>query len=265
MSTVISSAKLSQTSKKFFNETARVLINLSNNLFQDSSINFFVFGRFYKNGKSVLLTTHPEVMQFHLDKNFGFIDEFPLEPQSNQLLFCPKDTDIYGKNYDSVKEIFNHSNPIDFVEFYPEHFDFYCYASKKDTINPQGFYLNHLERLKFQNFFIKKQALNLLKKAEADFYFDIPALVAPGCFQYCREYIPEKILLAQTFLQSHYQLTARETEILKFHSYGASNKDIANDLSLSVKTIDSHIANIKYKVNIDRKYDLIKFYLELIV
>lgn len=57
-------------------------------------------------------------------------------------------------------------------------------------------------------------------------------------------------------------LTPREKEILQRIAGGLSNKQIALELNLSVRTVETHRWNIKRKLNIDGQADLIRFALE---
>ena len=57
-------------------------------------------------------------------------------------------------------------------------------------------------------------------------------------------------------------LTPREKEILQRIAGGLSNKHIARELNLSVRTVETHRWNIKRKLNIDGQADLIRFALE---
>lgn len=57
-------------------------------------------------------------------------------------------------------------------------------------------------------------------------------------------------------------LTQREREILKHIANGESNKQIARELDLSVRTVETHRLNIKRKLNIDGQAELIKFAVE---
>jgi DNA-binding NarL/FixJ family response regulator len=54
-----------------------------------------------------------------------------------------------------------------------------------------------------------------------------------------------------------YRLSRRETQILKMISEGMINKDIADVLSLSVQTIETHRKNINQKLQISSLMDLI--------
>jgi DNA-binding NarL/FixJ family response regulator len=54
-------------------------------------------------------------------------------------------------------------------------------------------------------------------------------------------------------------LTSREKAILKSIATGKSNKHIANELGLSVRTVETHRLNIKRKLNIEGQADLIRY------
>ncbi len=57
-------------------------------------------------------------------------------------------------------------------------------------------------------------------------------------------------------------LTARERQVLEQIARGASNKSIAETLDLSVRTVETHCLNIKRKLGIEGRSELIKFALE---
>lgn len=57
-------------------------------------------------------------------------------------------------------------------------------------------------------------------------------------------------------------LTPREREVLRRIGAGMSNKRIAEKLSLSVRTVETHRLNIKRKLDIDGQADLIRFAVE---
>ena len=54
-------------------------------------------------------------------------------------------------------------------------------------------------------------------------------------------------------------LSNREKEVLKLVAMGYTNKQIANKLLLSIKTIESHKARIKEKLNLSFRSDLVKY------
>lgn len=60
-------------------------------------------------------------------------------------------------------------------------------------------------------------------------------------------------------LQEDEHLTTREREVLKLIAEGLSNKDIADRLFVSVRTIEHHRANIMKKLNIKSTANLVKY------
>jgi DNA-binding NarL/FixJ family response regulator len=65
-----------------------------------------------------------------------------------------------------------------------------------------------------------------------------------------------------TPLETSPVLTPRERGILAAIAHGKSSKQIARDLSLSVRTVETHRLNIKRKLGIDGQANLIRFALE---
>jgi two-component system response regulator NreC len=59
------------------------------------------------------------------------------------------------------------------------------------------------------------------------------------------------------------KLTRREKEILQLIAEGKSNREIADKLFISLKTVDNHRMNLMRKLNIHKSIDLITFALRL--
>jgi two-component system nitrate/nitrite response regulator NarL len=57
-------------------------------------------------------------------------------------------------------------------------------------------------------------------------------------------------------------LTTREQLILRLISHGYNNKKIANELDISVRTVETHKRNVKHKLNIDTTSGLVRFAIE---
>jgi DNA-binding NarL/FixJ family response regulator len=57
----------------------------------------------------------------------------------------------------------------------------------------------------------------------------------------------------------HVSLTPRELEIINLVVDGLSNKEIAEELFISIRTVDSHKNNIMHKLNLKSTVDLVKY------
>jgi DNA-binding NarL/FixJ family response regulator len=55
------------------------------------------------------------------------------------------------------------------------------------------------------------------------------------------------------------EITDREAEVLRLISWGHSNKDIANRLDLSVKTIEVHKTNAMKKLGMNSRIDIVRY------
>jgi DNA-binding NarL/FixJ family response regulator len=58
------------------------------------------------------------------------------------------------------------------------------------------------------------------------------------------------------------ELTERETEVLHLIGRGKSNKEIATELKVSVKTIDTHRGNLMRKLDLHSTADLVRYAIE---
>lgn len=77
-------------------------------------------------------------------------------------------------------------------------------------------------------------------------------------------------LMASRFVQMHFrkeaekkdrskQLTPREEEVLKGIAEGLTNQQIADDLCVSIKTVQTHRGNIMEKLNLHDRVELVKY------
>jgi DNA-binding NarL/FixJ family response regulator len=55
------------------------------------------------------------------------------------------------------------------------------------------------------------------------------------------------------------EITEREAEVLRLISWGHSNKDIANRLDLSVKTVEVHKTNAMKKLGMSSRIDIVRY------
>lgn len=103
----------------------------------------------------------------------------------------------------------------------------------------------------------------LLKNASEKDLMDAIRTVHEGGIYICKEMVP---YLVQGYVNRHkedgdglLQLAEREVEVLTLIARGYGNKEIAEKLFLSVKTVESYKARIKTKLNLQTQPQLVEY------
>ena len=60
-------------------------------------------------------------------------------------------------------------------------------------------------------------------------------------------------------LAAHESLTLREVEVLKLIVQGYTNKQVADELGISIRTVEGHRANLTEKLGIRSRVDLLRY------
>jgi len=100
----------------------------------------------------------------------------------------------------------------------------------------------------------------LLKEAAADQLSQAVRAVARGEL-YVGPGVPKSVLaqIRRGHADPYERLTTRERQVLQLIAEGKTNRQIAEDLSLAVKTIDTHRSRLMRKLNIHDQTTLVKY------
>ncbi|MHB8159483.1 MAG: response regulator [Thermoleophilia bacterium] len=105
----------------------------------------------------------------------------------------------------------------------------------------------------------------LKKAADSDLVNAIHVVSRGDCFLYpsaakmvVEDYL-DKLKKGQEPTSSFDTLTDREREILTLVAAGHTNREIAETLFISVKTVETHKANIMEKLNLHKRAELVKY------
>jgi two-component system response regulator NreC len=105
----------------------------------------------------------------------------------------------------------------------------------------------------------------LKKAADSDLVNAIHVVSRGDCFLYpsaakmvVEDYL-EKLKHGQEPTSSFDTLTDREREILTLVAEGHTNREIAESLFISVKTVETHKANIMEKLNLHKRAELVRY------
>jgi two-component system, NarL family, response regulator NreC len=77
-----------------------------------------------------------------------------------------------------------------------------------------------------------------------------------------RRYVPGSPVIGEEGEAKQPILSPRETEVLRLMALGHTNRGIAERLSLSVRTVETHRSHMQQKLGIERRADLTRFALE---
>lgn len=105
----------------------------------------------------------------------------------------------------------------------------------------------------------------LKKAADSDLINAIHVVARGDCFLYpsaakmvVEDYL-DKLKTGQEPTSSFDSLTDREREILKLVAEGYTNREIAESLFISVKTVETHKSNIMEKLNLHKRAELVRY------
>ena len=97
----------------------------------------------------------------------------------------------------------------------------------------------------------------LKDNAFEDLLYAIRAVASGGKF--ISPSISDKILNFSEKESGNRILTGRESEVLRLIASGLTNKQIANKLFISIKTVDTHRTNIMQKLDVHTTADLVRY------
>jgi DNA-binding CsgD family transcriptional regulator len=222
-------------------------------------IDFFAYLRYYQDGTCLALLTDTKwfnsflsqeqaksVNVFNLKSGYCFWKEIHLQSIVAE-----------AENYFGIYNPFN-------MNYQKENYlEVYTFASQCKDYKGTQTILTNLDLLEKFNIYFKSTAVDLIEKLLKN-RITIPEVM--------RDYAGHNAGAAlsltkrKKFLQSlGYQnqisnLTVREYQCLRQLSHGMAAKYIANKLNISVRTVETHIENLKDKLNCQNKSQLAELY-----
>jgi DNA-binding NarL/FixJ family response regulator len=112
--------------------------------------------------------------------------------------------------------------------------------------------LHHLKKIGVNAYLAKNEAPRKLVVAVERILADEPFFASASASRLTGQIEPPEYVPA-TFL-----LTPKELEVMRLLALGKSNKELANDLNMSVRTAESHHANILAKLAVDSIGEIVR-------
>lgn len=236
-------------------------------------LSHFGYLRIFYNSNYIHISNDHNLTAAYLEKitqSQIFFDKFLFYDQSTdyQFILWPKnpiDTSMnlylehrYWHGF-TIAKFNNHS-----------HLEMWWFAADQESNNLENFYYQHWKILlsfvkKFNHQFIEKIDYNKLALAKyyEGFSFNIPLLNEENN---CRDKIKDFINtlfpkgIEVKCKNSWERITQREIHCLSILAQGKTMKEISNELSLSPRTIETHLQHLQNKTGYHLRSDLVKLY-----
>jgi len=200
---------------------------------------------------------YPTIEEKFLSKKFHYIVMPELEDGFNQPAY-------------DYQDYFNISHPFYMFERYDNYFDLYVYALEKGSVASVNTYFNNIPMLENFKFYFKEKARKLIENSKKNKII-IPKHMQANfgglqknndlCKKESISFLPKKYFFESK--DEVFWFTSRQMEVLTYLGRGFTAKQIAKKLTLSVRTIESYINDIKLKLDIKNKSDLISYCYDL--
>jgi DNA-binding CsgD family transcriptional regulator len=261
-------SKWTDAKNEFAYSTAAQVNELSSSFLKHLRLSAFIFAKIYRNGSTLTTYTEPNIANLHIELNCSPMPIIPNEYwQHPSFYYLPiKKNDVdYVKLLKATNRQYKFDNPLYCVAQYPNHIEVAAFSSFLHDDSATNRYLNNINEIKlFINYF--KQASAELFNQRHDQHVYLPKHLFPRIPEYqvfkaaaahYNEFV-KRLIMKQLFNKDrNKKLTEREMECLYYLSRGFSYKSIANQLLISYRTVESHIINAKFKLNLFTKTELI--------
>lgn len=231
------------------------------------SISFFIYSRVYKKTSQYsFISNDIKVTQDYI-KNVHYANVFFREHLNNKSSKYENILWPAAPQNDAMEAYFKNGywHGISLISQTEDYIEGVGFLANKDNPRINDFYIKNISLLEkyadhfkayFKDSIIAKNHNNLAKLSQGcDFY------IPPNNIESDAKKI--HAFMQATGLKSSPLLTKREMQCLELVDKGFSAKFIGKELSLSPKTIENHLNNIRQKTGAHHKHDLVKFYRQL--
>ena len=213
----------------------------------------------YKNGYSSMFCT--SLYWAEINKTSEFYKQFRNHVSPEIVKSFHNKSNLISRSADKtstpfLKTLENHgvNNSIIIEEFHRDYIKITYFMGAPDDPAARDLMLNNIERLNFIRKRIEPQMKNIFCSKE---FAAKKELILNDT---ARNIIWQKPINRndnKVISTKYSDFTYREMQCLKYLKFASSNRYIANDLGISMATVKHHIANIKTKLNISSRQELI--------
>ena len=127
-------------------------------IFEKTPLNFFIYGRFYNDGRVINLTTHPKWHQYYRKQNY----HLDVKKRLVKGIHAWRDSDHLSKYAREAREMYGIYNKIEMIEEYDGYIDSFGYGGGNKIGALDDFYLNNIDLLKEHNKCFLSKAVDII-------------------------------------------------------------------------------------------------------
>lgn len=239
--------------------------------FNDSIINYFDFARLYPDGSVLEFSSNGIFNKYAYENGFYILSTIPEEKLGNLRFYYAAAAQNLHPWFTYSRDMFGIDNRIILFEKFRHHTDIYTFATNPTHNQAINFYLNNIDILKKFSTYYKEKAKKLFQIYEAKKFIPENKLRRNNHIEIVKSFSSADPLLlnfnkvgvsdkkASCIPASiENKLTKREIECLRYLLLGYTAKETAKNLTLSSRTVETHINNIKHKLNCFSKRKIIQ-------
>ena len=164
---------------------------------------------------------------------------------------------------------FNIGHNVSLLSKMDDYAETFTFASTTENTQIINFYMRHVDVLKSFCTFFKEKVSPLIKLCDVKQMASLNEKIVllgdpePPSWQHnISSFLEKTALYPSLFDDTPLHYSKREEECLFHISAGKSAKEIARDIGISHRTVESYIANIKKKVGCRKQTDLVRIFTE---
>lgn len=243
------------------------------------NISFFFYIKILESGHYIALSNHQKFLEHHyraIDHQGVFFDKINRSADDVKLVCSLWPTEPPTEPHDFILETlrkFDIWNGISLVKRMPGSIERFCFAGSNHAATLGNFYMNNMGLLKrFLLYFKEKthmlvSSFNQSNMAKFQQHVSIAPLNlhTPDQDRSLLQFLDNIRPKQTTFIHGRLglvKLSPQENECMKHLSMGKTAKKIAQEMSLSQRTVESYINNVKFKTGYEKRTDMVVAYLK---
>lgn len=229
-------------------------------------ISYFTYHSLTHDGLWRPLVSRPDWAEHYTAQQIYQVDPFILNPrcyQSGSILWNQYIDEPFQKEVLKVaEERFNMSHSLCLIERHEKGCEFFGFSAIRNQNDIYGVYISQQQLLKQFCRYFKQELAPVLKLMKED-PIDLMPLKGKQ-FKEAKEF-PFKALvdsnlmfLKQIQIERSYKLSNQEKKCLSYYLDEPRMAYVADQLNLSIRTIETYLVNLKHKLNCSNKLELLK-------